>query len=1261
MSVEKIVTPTLGGTFRTCSEFIGTVSAREMPDNPSVQLCILSIGFNLESVVAQLLHQRMALNRPHRRVYCVVLPERLLPGAMTRFANAIRRHLALREAGEMRSRHADASAAATASHHASPMPVVAIEEGTTTKERCAVFQRGAVVVLTSHFLCADLLHRRLAVELVGMTVLALPHSLLGRGQPQDALAPQAAFCSELLLRSGSTAAGGQRPPSIVLISDAPVLMQSLVQRHHMGEERFVLQMHVGDIQLFPRFRLDFVRHFEELSRASRRPITVDRIVAPVAASVQALDGLLAKIVLETLQELQRLEQQLHTRSSASGGDPTADSSAGLDSQANARPFASPCVDAAAEADEDTEVLRFLPRARLTTNAVKGRIDYSGHPRSGTGAASYIRRGWRARTEHDNKGILFGGISEAEALSVDFSDLDNDLRAVVRRHESHWPYRLLVESLIDVRRLRRATRGTAYTFLRELEAVLEPRLPRCSVFGTGATPPAALWTLSSHFHDVVTVATHRIGTVVYVPSTASAALTAPMEGAAMLPANSADDVVVVVSSSSDSEERGKALLDAAPTSATSAPRGQVPTSAGGTLVPRLIPNVEEKDTDVEVVVRLVMSWCRTMLRRAERKSDATTDAPAFHPTLLILVFGTKDVVRYTERLTHSLEAYQQLQLRHFMRVYQAKYDVELTELVEAQPADAAAPQLPIALLTSVDDASSDGEEDLTTDEDSSADGRRGRRAAADSAASLRHRLSSQGGHATAATPRDTTPLYADEGNSSQSVMVDIGVGAFHQALLSQLPPLLASSGERADIKYDSGPQSAARASLAAPLLVLERVREGVVTLCPDHRGATRDCGVTTSATLERMPRVLVLDASSLSATELTMLLDGSHAALQLAVPSTAAPRMSTADTNGVKGTDSVSTYLRVDRVILARQELMLLRQLEMAQDELPAERLATIKVQLVTTSLAELDFKKAVQAERQAFESLAHAKATLTGSLLVDQTSLRQAEEALETGMRPVRRRRVRKDTAVGRLAGDLLHRPDFPPSAVPCIVFDERELRSSLPYHLYRRGMQLIPLTLVTADYVLSPEYAVERKSVQDYAQSVMSGRIQRQLAALSRRYAHPLCLIEFHRGVPFRLMQNGIYAKTAELMAAYPRVCFVWARSPAHAAGMLVFLKKSVAASNADPADPSLTGISIGLGSAADVGEVTATAAERETAHYAARVLSKLPGITHQNAPSVMRLCGSLIGLATISQASLVSVMGDRDAARLYNFLHSPFHERVG
>jgi DNA excision repair protein ERCC-4 len=1336
---------------QTCSHFIAAVSAREMPDNNNVQLCILSAGFDVEGVVAHLLYQRMRQQRS-RRVCCVVMPENLPPGSVTRLAKAIERHLLLRKEKEIKnptsveaSVNAHQEAAASAAPPTTSLlstAVVAIEEGTGTKERCAVFQRGAVVLLTSRSLCADLLHRRLAVELVGMAILLLPHSLLSGARVQEALAPQTAFCVELLLRGSKINSACLRnterhtPPPIVVLSDAPMLMQRLVQRHQMGAERFVQQLHIGDVQLFPRFRLDFVRHFEELGRRDNprgRPLDVDRVVAPVSPSLLALDGLLAKIALETLQELQRLEQQLQQQQQQQQLVEFSDFGSliqpdiGYNAKSNGSPAARRAV-AAADADEDVGAQRFLPRARFTATTLSGHLDYSGHPRSSGGSSSavsgsdtgsagvggsYVRQGWRVAK--DTKGIWFNGISDAAALSIDFSDLDSDLRTVVRRHESQWPYRMLVESLIDVRRLRRATRGTAFSFLLHLESVLEKRLPQRSVYGTGVRPPAALWTLSSHFNDVVTVATHRIGTVVYT------AVTVPVPRPPATSTPSASPTVVVVDSSSSSSSDEEAMESE---SMTTTPASAAAVASPTIQVPQLVPNTEEQETDVEVAVRLVWSWCRTTLRRRALRSGAksshhvvstnTTDpqhegavevppsssssTPSRFPTLLLLTFGAGAVARYTERLTHDRGTYQQLQLRRFMEAYQLKYGVQLQECHKPSGEDAAKEEegaatgamtghqssMSLFETDNPDDAYSDEENNEAAEAAMTEDGNDGDRERLTGVP--RKLLQQQQRSSSGAGKRSGDPSFLSQADPSLLYGEGgSGASAFHQALLSQMPPVStqqqqqslptptpAENGKANDcgkISVTAAPASASPHSKELLTLTVERVRAGAVTLRPLLGVADSSSSSGVHDAMEGGPRVLVFDGSHLSATELTMLLEGTHEALAFSVPHCVAVPTTTAttstelpDTKAAAAAEGAC--LVVDRVVLTRQQLSILRQLEMAQDELPVSCLRRLRVQLITTSLAEVDFKKAVQAERFAFESLAHTKATLTGTLLVDQSSLRQTEEALESGLQVARRRGMaRKGSAVARVNGQWYRDSNAPTAMVaapPCVVFDEREFRSTLPYDLYKRGVDLVPLTLTTADYVLSPDYAVERKSVLDYLQSVMSGRIQHQLAALTRKYTHPLCLIEFHRGIPFRMLQNRIYGRTAKLMANYPRVCFLWARSPAHAAGMLVTLKKSVATTNVDPSDPSLTGSSMDPTSAGEAGGLAASAAEREAAHYAARVLSRFPGVTPQNAPRVMRLCGSLIGLATISLASLETAMAAEDAARLYGFLHHPFHERV-
>lgn len=87
------------------------------------------------------------------------------------------------------------------------------------------------------------------------------------------------------------------------------------------------------------------------------------------------------------------------------------------------------------------------------------------------------------------------------------------------------------------------------------------------------------------------------------------------------------------------------------------------------------------------------------------------------------------------------------------------------------------------------------------------------------------------------------------------------------------------------------------------------------------------------------------------------------------------------------------------------------------------------------------------------------------------------------------------------------------------VIVDSRDLRSALPFILHRQGFALDVATLACGDYLLSPEVAVERKSVADLIGSLQSGRLFTQMAALCAEYAYPMLLIEFDRERPFHLL----------------------------------------------------------------------------------------------------------------------------------------------
>lgn len=67
------------------------------------------------------------------------------------------------------------------------------------------------------------------------------------------------------------------------------------------------------------------------------------------------------------------------------------------------------------------------------------------------------------------------------------------------------------------------------------------------------------------------------------------------------------------------------------------------------------------------------------------------------------------------------------------------------------------------------------------------------------------------------------------------------------------------------------------------------------------------------------------------------------------------------------------------------------------------------------------------------------------------------------------------------------------------VIVDIREFMSSLPTVLYSAGLDLKPVTLEVADYILSPQACVERKAVPDLIQSLASGRLYNQVCQRHR------------------------------------------------------------------------------------------------------------------------------------------------------------------
>lgn len=77
------------------------------------------------------------------------------------------------------------------------------------------------------------------------------------------------------------------------------------------------------------------------------------------------------------------------------------------------------------------------------------------------------------------------------------------------------------------------------------------------------------------------------------------------------------------------------------------------------------------------------------------------------------------------------------------------------------------------------------------------------------------------------------------------------------------------------------------------------------------------------------------------------------------------------------------------------------------------------------------------------------------------------------------------------------------------VIVDHREYRSQVVRRLTERGVYVKPQQLPVGDYVLSSRVGVERKNVDDFLGSLVSGKLFRQMMKLRDAYARPVLVVE--------------------------------------------------------------------------------------------------------------------------------------------------------
>lgn len=127
----------------------------------------------------------------------------------------------------------------------------------------------------------------------------------------------------------------------------------------------------------------------------------------------------------------------------------------------------------------------------------------------------------------------------------------------------------------------------------------------------------------------------------------------------------------------------------------------------------------------------------------------------------------------------------------------------------------------------------------------------------------------------------------------------------------------------------------------------------------------------------------------------------------------------------------------------------------------------------------------------------------------------------------------------------------------PTIFVDHREMASRVVETLAKLGINIKPKTLYIADYVVSEEVAFERKTIEDFASSIIDKRLFLQLRSMKEAYPSPILLIE-GGGLAVKRMINPEALRGALLSIAVDfNIPIIWSRDQEESAHILALAAK--------------------------------------------------------------------------------------------------------
>lgn len=215
------------------------------------------------------------------------------------------------------------------------------------------------------------------------------------------------------------------------------------------------------------------------------------------------------------------------------------------------------------------------------------------------------------------------------------------------------------------------------------------------------------------------------------------------------------------------------------------------------------------------------------------------------------------------------------------------------------------------------------------------------------------------------------------------------------------------------------------------------------------------------------------------------------------------------------------------------------------------------------------------------------------------------------------------------------------PQEKPTIIADHREKTSHVLKQLLDQPVTLDLQQLEVGDYLLSDRVVVEYKTVGDFVDSIVDGRLLNQLRSL-RKYTRPLLVIEGDADIYSvrKVHPNAILGMLSAITVSY-NIPLLFTKDSAETASLFVTIaKREFEQKRAEPQYHQSKPLT-----------------DKETQEY---IIASLPGVGSQLAKQLLKHFGSVKNIidASIDDLKAVDKVGEKKAKAIYDILRKEYRQ---